>query len=147
MNIKAIVKRLISKYGTNNPFQICDLRGIQVLDEPLGNILGYYNMIRRIPMIHLNELLLDNFGLRRFVCAHELGHAVLHPKVSTPYLRKNTLFSIDRIEREANAFAVELLVPDDAIRASGCSTVREVAATFEIPDAYITLKRCDFFAP
>jgi len=145
VDIKAIVKRLISKYGTNDPFRICDLRDIRVLDEPLGNILGYYNMIRRIPMIHLNECLWDNFGLRQFVCAHELGHAVLHPKLSTPYLRRNTLFSVGRIEREANAFAVELLAPDEAILAAGCSTFQEVAATFRIPDEYVMLKRVDFF--
>ena len=36
------------------------------------------------------------------------GHSQIHPRVNTPFLRKNTLFSTDR-EVEANRFAVELL--------------------------------------
>lgn len=98
-------------------------------------------------MIHLNECLHDEPVWRRFVCAHELGHAVLHPKVNTPHLRKNTLFSVNRIEREANTFAVELLANDDAVREYGYSTAREVAAAFGIPHEYISLKRLIFLHP
>lgn len=54
--------------------------------------------------------------LQAFVCAHELGHALLHRNINTPFLSKNTLFSIDKIERQANTFAVELLLPDNILK-------------------------------
>lgn len=112
------------------------------MSEPLGNILGYFNTSRRIQMIHLNNSL--EGPLRRFVCAHELGHSVLHPKLNTPFLRRNTLFSVDRVEREANSFAVELLVPDEEVMDPyESTTVREVAATYGVPYELMRLKRLD----
>ena len=51
----------------------------------------------------------------RFVLAHELGHAIMHENLNTPFLTENTLFSKNKFEREANTFAIELLVPDAEI--------------------------------
>ena len=48
--------------------------------------------------------------MQRTVCAHELGHAVLHTHANTPFLRKNTFFSVDKLEIEANTFAALLLI-------------------------------------
>lgn len=105
--IKEVAKGLIRRYGTNNPFTIAAARGIPVLFEPLGATLGYFSTYKRIPLIHINQHLDEDW--QRFVCSHELGHSVIHPKINTPFLRSNTLFPIDRIEREANEFAVCLL--------------------------------------
>lgn len=44
-----------------------------------------------------------------FICAHELGYAIFHPDANTHFLKKNTLFSTESIELEANFFAVRLL--------------------------------------
>ena len=63
--------------------------------------------------IHINANLDDN--MQKFTCAHELGHAILHPNASTPFLRSKTLFSINKMENEANTFAAELLIPDELI--------------------------------
>ncbi|MGQ0440076.1 ImmA/IrrE family metallo-endopeptidase, partial [Bacillus sp. B-TM1] len=38
--------------------------------------------------------------MQRTVCAHELGHAVLHTHANTPFLRKNTFFSISNLSTE-----------------------------------------------
>ncbi|SFU82125.1 ImmA/IrrE family metallo-endopeptidase [Alicyclobacillus macrosporangiidus] len=144
MDIKTCVKRLVSRYRTNDPFLIADKRGIVIITERLGNILGYHISSRRIHIIHLNWSL--DGPLRRFVCAHELGHAILHPKVNTPFLRRSTLFSIDRIEREANEFAVELLLPDEElelVRFCDPVTAREIAAQYGIPNELMRLKRLD----
>ena len=62
-----------------------------------------------------------------FTIAHELGHAVLHPKANTPFLRDNTLFSVSRLEREANCFAAELLCPDEVLLEYPGYTVGELA--------------------
>lgn len=113
MNIKGNVQKLVSKYHTNNPFCLCELLGIEVYYEDLGQLLGYYDVHFRMKSIHINYNAPDE--LYPFICAHELGHAILHPKLNTPFLSKYTMFSIDKIERQANTFAVELLLPDELL--------------------------------
>lgn len=105
--IEKKVRTLIDKYGTSNPIKLAEALGIVVIHENLGNTLGYYNRHFRFKIIHLNEKL-DEEKLE-FVCAHELGHAILHPDSNTPFLKKHTLFSTDKIEMEANVFAMNLL--------------------------------------
>lgn len=129
MRIKKTVLRLVKKYKTSCPFQIAEYKNIIVLKEQLGNIYGYFHVYKRMRFIHINRDLDD--PLQRFVCAHELGHAILHPTANTPFLRANTLYSIDRIEREANKFAVELLMPDELLREY--QTVYEAATVCGVP--------------
>ncbi len=102
--------KLTEKHQTNNPFEIVERKNIIIRYFPLGNTLGFYMKNARQKVITLNSD--NNRHLMRFVCAHELGHAVLHQDENTPFLHKNTLFSKDRIEREANEFAVQLLLYD-----------------------------------
>lgn len=139
--IKQIVEKMIRKHGTNNPFEIASQKGIVLLFEPLGGIYGYHHTFRRIQIIHINSELDE--PMQRFVCAHELGHAVLHPELSTSFLRKNTLFCMDKVEREANEFAVELLLPDDCIYTyrNTDMTIYEVATTYGIPKEVVYLKK------
>lgn len=113
MNIKNTISRLIKKHGTSNPFELADALKIAIFYEELGTINGYYNKPLRMKQIHINCNLDEH--LKKFTCAHELGHAILHPNASTPFLRSQTLFSVDRLEIEANAFAVNLLVPDNLL--------------------------------
>lgn len=81
--------------------------------------------------------------IQRFVCAHELGHAVLHPRSNTPFLRANTLFSVEKLEVEANTFAVELLLSDDVIaqyQNTGL-TIYDVAEMYSVPRQLVYLKK------
>jgi len=84
------IKSLCSKAGTRDPFTIAEYLHIIVLQENLGSIRGYYNVVSRQKFIHINENLSDEEQC--FTCAHELGHALLHPKANTPFLRENTLW-------------------------------------------------------
>ncbi|MCL6616293.1 MAG: ImmA/IrrE family metallo-endopeptidase [Anoxybacillus ayderensis] len=139
--IKQIVEKLVKKHGTNNPFEIASQKGIVLLFEQLGGIYGYHHSFKRINIIHINSELDES--MQRFVCAHELGHAVLHPELSTSFLQKNTLFCMDKVEREANEFAVELLLPDDCIYTyrNTDMTIYEVATMYGIPKEVVHLKR------
>ncbi|MCQ5364762.1 ImmA/IrrE family metallo-endopeptidase [Anoxybacillus salavatliensis] len=139
--IKQIVEKLVKKHGTNNPFEIASQKGIVLLFEQLGGVYGYHHSFKRINIIHINSELDES--MQRFVCAHELGHAVLHPELSTSFLQKNTLFCMDKVEREANEFAVELLLPDDCIYTyrNTDMTIYEVATTYGIPKEVVHLKR------
>lgn len=110
---KHTAMKMMNKFNNNDPFYIAECLGIKVLYESLGSIYGYYNYYKRMRIIHINNELNDT--LQRFTCAHELGHALLHHDINTTFLKKNTFFSTSKIEREANTFAVELLMPDQSL--------------------------------
>ena len=107
--IKNKVEQLTKTYKTNDPFELAAAMNIQLYQWDLhSEIMGFYKYIRRNRFIFINSNLVDED--KKFTCSHELGHAVLHPKVNTTFLRANTFYSIDKIEREANEFAVNLLL-------------------------------------
>ena len=112
-NLKDTIFNLTKKYNTSDPFELADALNISVFFEELGTINGYYNKPLRMKQIHINQNLNDRDA--KFTCAHELGHAVLHPDASTPFLRSKTFLSVDKLEIEANTFAVNLLIPDETI--------------------------------
>jgi Zn-dependent peptidase ImmA (M78 family) len=138
--IKEIVRQLIKKHKSNDPFQIAKEKNIIILFAELGNTLGFYSSYKRIQFIHINNHLDEK--MQYFVCAHELGHAVLHPKSNTPFLRANTLFSVEKLEVEANTFAVELLLPDDVIDQYQDTnlTIYDVAKMYSVPQELVYLK-------
>lgn len=139
--IKKVVRQIIKKHKSNDPFQIAKEKNIIVLFEELGSTLGFYSSYKRIQFIHLNNQL-DEM-MQRFVCAHELGHAVLHPKSNTPFLRANTLFSVEKLELEANTFAVELLLTDEVVAQYQNTdlTIYDVAKIYSIPKQLVYLKK------
>lgn len=77
----------------------------------MGSISGYYNKQLRMKQIHINHDLSDHDQL--FTCAHELGHAIMHPDANTPFLRKRTGLLVSKMEIEADKFATELLIDDE----------------------------------
>lgn len=108
------LEREVKKHKTNNPFEIAKRKHIIVRYLPLGNTLGFYMKNSRHQVITLNSDMNENN--LNYVCAHELGHAILHPDENTPFLHKNTLFSKDKIERQANYWAIKLLLHDVDLR-------------------------------
>ncbi|MEB4819044.1 ImmA/IrrE family metallo-endopeptidase [Bacillus thuringiensis] len=140
MKIKEYVMKIVKKHGTTNPFEITKRKDIIVLFEDLGNTLGFYNTYKRFKFIHINNRIDET--TQRFVCAHELGHALLHPKANTPFLRNKTFFSVDRLEIEANTFAVELLLPDEMISEYQDTnlSIQEIAEIYGIPESFARLK-------
>ncbi|MEV9640475.1 ImmA/IrrE family metallo-endopeptidase [Mammaliicoccus sciuri] len=142
MWIKGIVGDLTEKHKTNNPFEIAKAKNIYVVEHSLHEeIYGFYKYIRRNKFIFLNSSLEEKAKL--FTCAHELGHSELHQKLSTPFLKRKTLCSIDKIETEANRFAVELLLPDDAIYNYKDSrlSIKEIAGIHGVPEEVAHLKK------
>lgn len=100
------------KFNTSDPFELANALGIEVMTCDIGSRLGCYMYLKRSKCIWINESLEGTE--RTFVMAHEVGHAVLHPKENCYFLRNQTFLNT-RIEREANVFAAEFLIPDDAI--------------------------------
>ncbi|GIO22468.1 ImmA/IrrE family metallo-endopeptidase [Oceanobacillus sp. J11TS1] len=133
--IEEKVTKLIKKHGTNNPFEIANQKGVIVRYVPLGNVLGFHARYFRTSIIHINEALSEQQQL--FTCAHELGHAIFHPDANTPFLKKNTYYSTDKIEVEANEFAVELLFSQDT---NNSITIKEATQDYGIPEQLLYKK-------
>lgn len=115
---------------------------ISILYEELGTINGYYNKPLRMKQIHIN-CNLDN-RMKKFTCAHELGHAVMHSNSNTSFLRNTTLFSIDKYEMEANAFAMRLLIPDETIMENYTLTTEQLSRILGYEQALIDLRLKQF---
>ncbi len=138
MDVKKLAIEIAKKHGTHDPFMVAEARNINILNCPMKSTFGYYTKYRRVQNIILNCNMADEF--RKFVCAHELGHAICHPDINTQWLTKNTLFSVDKVERQASAFAVELLLPDNFLQEhNGCSMYC-IARELGIPSKLIQLK-------
>lgn len=138
--IRDKVNYVIKKYGTRDPFRIAKEKDILILYEDLGSIQGYYNKQFRTKQIHINRNIPDH--LQTFTAAHELGHALLHPNESTPFLKNCTLQVVDKLEIEANKFAVELLIPDSAIQeyTDQSFTIEQIARIYGYAVELIKLK-------
>ena len=111
VNIPRIVKNLVKKYETRNPFKLCLYLGIIVLYKDLGETKGYFEKILGKKVIVLNEKL-DEFSMR-VVLAHELGHALLHSSKYVQFMQSYSLLpKTSLLENEANKFAAELLIDE-----------------------------------
>ena len=137
MWIKEKTNQLKQRYNTDCPYEIASYLKIHVMQHELHpEINGYYKYDRRNQYIVINDNL--NQHEQRVVCAHELGHAVMHKHVNTPFMCKNTFLSVSKIEREANRFAAELLIPDASIKE--CETLLHIASLHNVPMELVELK-------
>lgn len=110
-------KSLIRKYRTRDPFEIAEALGIEVVMCPeFKRQKGVFTVILRNCLILINANLSEE--MQRIVCAHELGHALLHRKMAsaTKGLLEFELFDInDQMEYDANAFAATLLLDEEEL--------------------------------
>ena len=114
MDFRRTSKSLVRKFGTRDPFRIASAMGITVIRVPLKGIRGFYQYMKRCRIIYLADDLSEADA--RFVCAHELGHAILHRGYNRIFMDAHTYFPTNRYEIEANRFAVDLLFDDDDLR-------------------------------
>lgn len=131
------INTIIKEAGTNNPFEIAEHLGVIVRYDPLGQIQGYYLKAGDVKVVVINTDLSEH--VRRFILAHELGHIVLHP-YSTVFAMRHTLLVTDRQELEADRFAVNLLMPDDMIKANAHFTISQWASFIGLPEEVVQLR-------
>lgn len=107
---------IIRKFNTEDPFEICRNMGIHVHYKDLGTALkAYYFYQSRIKNIVINSR--SGRIVRRLLCAHELGHAVLHGELAAMRgFQELELFDMTTpAEYEANLFAAELMISDEKL--------------------------------
>ena len=125
---------------SRNPFEICNSAGVNVVFADIGELKGMYKYIKRNRYIVISDKLDERTA--RTVCAHELGHDVLHRNFAkNGFWREYTLFGTDgKQEYEANLFAAELLISDgDILELLHCTT-EEIASNLNIDKNLICIK-------
>ncbi|GAB5448201.1 ImmA/IrrE family metallo-endopeptidase [Gymnodinialimonas sp.] len=83
---------------------------------------------------------IKNSGRRRFTLAHEIGHFVLHRSLKMNFQCSREMledFKTLGVEREANQFASQLLIPPNRVREYdekpwNLDTLKEISARFEV---------------
>lgn len=110
VEIYGVVNRLITDYGTNDPFQLIhDLNITLKYSNDLKKLMGMYTYLWNTPIIIINGSLDESIA--PVVAAHELGHDRLHRDIAgNNSLQEFSLFRNIRTEYEANAFAAHCLM-------------------------------------
>lgn len=124
-NIENIVEYYVKKCNSRNPFDITKYLNIQLQIGDLGTPCGCYMFLKNHRCIFLNENLSENE--MNLVMSHELGHAIMHRKLNCYFIRNKTLLLNSKIEKEANLFAVDLLIPNDIIAENSRYTTEQLA--------------------
>lgn len=110
------VVKIVKRFDTRDPFELCRSMDIRIYYKDLGNVLkAYYFYQSRIKNIVINSK--SGMITRRILCAHELGHAVLHGDLAAMRgFQELELFDMSApAEYEANLFAAELIVSDEEL--------------------------------
>lgn len=115
--ITKVVQKLRRQYKESDPERLCMAMDILLQRMPMGKseraCKGFFLRQSRIPLIMLNSD--QPQCLQRIVLAHELGHASLHGAEKA--FHEFQLFgSVQRCEYEANMFAAEYLLTDEAVQ-------------------------------
>jgi len=138
-SINSIVAKITKMYSTNNPFELADYMNISIVKQPLGKIKGCYKFIKRNRVIFLNTDL--DYMENLVVCSHELGHAIMHPKVNCRFIQNYTLFLNDKIEIEANIFCSNLLITNEILEEYKHFTYKQLSAATGIPFEIVKLRK------
>ena len=133
--IKQRVQKLIDRYHTCSPFKLAELCGIQITYAPLQEMHGLYMKYRRVGIIIISTEAPEE--QLNFICAHELGHALLHDGLNIHSMTSRAHFSAGRYEREADFFAFELLIGQEfhaaGIQENEMCNIYDVATLHGIP--------------
>lgn len=108
---RKLVLALANKFQTYNPFELCDAMGISIVWTPLNSSRGFYQRELETDTIYIDPSL--PLPEQEFVCAHELGHVLMHGGTNAIFLANHTYTCMNKYERRANRFAAMLLWPDD----------------------------------
>lgn len=141
--IKELILGLVDTYGTNDPFELCDYLEIKIMESNLGDeINGFFQRTGNgYEIIHLNSNL--NHHDKKSICAHELGHALMHTNLSIGFFIENSLQVKSKYEIQADNFAAELLLPNELDIEFKYMNVDQLSCVFKVPKEFIKYKYCD----
>ena len=138
MDIKKIVNSLVKKHKTRNPFEIITGLNVILVPVPLEGVRGFYQYFQRNNIIYIDDSLPEHEQI--LVCAHELGHMLLHKKANALFMDTYTGFNTTKYEKEADLFAMELLVPDETFLEYQEYTTEQIALALGYTEKLIKLR-------
>lgn len=138
MDIKKMANKLARQHHSRNPFEIIKGLNIILVFVPLVGVKGFYQYFQRNNLIYIDDSL--PYYEKVFVCAHELGHMLLHKKQNAIFMDTYTGFNTQKYEIEANTFAVELLIPDEIISENQEYTTEQLSRMLGYSENLINLK-------
>ena len=129
---------------------LCKKMGISVFEEYLPKDVSGFIVIQEEPFHDYNSgrvivaNLSDSAERRRFTIAHELAHYLLHRDDNQPLYAHRDAGQNGGIEREANIFASNILMPEDLVRSFLDEIKDEVPG--KLFDSYKIILLADQFA-
>lgn len=138
MDIKKKADLLARKHQSRNPFEI--IKGINAIlvFAPLIGVRGFYQYFQRNNIIYVDEDL--PYHEKMFVCAHELGHMLLHKKSNAVFMDSRTFLNTTFYEKEANTFAVNLLIDNDMLYEHRDLTIEQLSRLWGYDKELIELR-------
>lgn len=110
-HIRKIVRLLTTQYGTRSPFRICEEIGINIFFADLpDNVNGLF--VNSSENGSRSILISKSISVyeQEQVCAHELGHALLHSETNAILNEDDPTFCLKDFEMEADLFSNLLLL-------------------------------------
>jgi len=142
MDIKRLVNSLVRKHKTRDPFEIIENLNAIVVFHPLQGVRGFYQYFQRNNIIYIDETLSEHE--QRLVCAHELGHMLLHKKSNAIFMDSRTQLNTTKYEIEADRFAMDLIMSDEEIEEHLDLTTVQFSRLFGYSKKLIELRMRDF---
>jgi Zn-dependent peptidase ImmA (M78 family) len=131
---------LLAAFNVRHPpvdvHDIARRMGLEVREtETATNWAGALDLRYETPIVWVNRA--DVWRRKRFTVAHEIGHLMLH-HIPEDVVHRDTRFSGDWRERDANDYAARLLMPAEMLRALVSPFARPnpavLADRFEVSD-------------
>lgn len=111
--INNLVCNLVDLYETCSPFEICKKMGINILTLDLPNTVeGFFVNSAEVENKSYVSILINNSvpeNKREKVCAHELGHVILHRNINSEKYSNDHNINLESFEFEAEMFSMILL--------------------------------------
>lgn len=109
VNIPLRARNLIRKLDTTDPYLIAKELRISIIETKVpSHIQGFWRRILRRKIIFIDQSISEYWQIKA-VIAHELGHILLHPQYKSYCMAGRSYYVSTKREKEANAFAIELL--------------------------------------
>lgn len=124
-DIRKLANSLAKKYQSRNPFEIIEGMNVILVSAPLVDVRGFYQYFQRNNIIYIDEHLPEHE--QKFVCAHELGHMLMHRGENTVFMDTRTYLKTTRYESEADKFAIELLISNELILENWKYTINQLS--------------------
>lgn len=143
-DIYRLVERIKRKYRTEDPYEIAEICGVEVISRKFDTMKGMYTVSEKNPYIFLNEELDEH--MERVVLFHELGHHFMHRYSAVSTFKEHTLYDMSsKMEIEANTFAANFMISDDEVEQNSCYqfTSEQLARSLCVPHEILLIKLKD----